>query len=155
MLCSECLYCKLMLLVDHIILSVPESKLFKTTPSHAAVNHLFTLQPPVPHIFWFFIFYYHIMYHLLNMLKIKCDIMPSISNIWKQLTPILSNLNNFHSLEVVKSRQRDTTSSGWKFRLNNLAVKGLKWLFKLCRCFVSWNTFLTFYISVYYAWIPK
>ena len=33
------------------------------------------------------------------MLKIKCDI-----NIWKQLTSIfmiLSNLNNFHSLEVV------------------------------------------------------
>ena len=27
--------------------------------------------------------------------------MTSISNIWKQLTPILSNLNNFHSLEVV------------------------------------------------------
>ena len=27
--------------------------------------------------------------------------MTSISNIWKQLTSILSNLNNFHSLEVV------------------------------------------------------
>ena len=37
-----------------------------------------------------FIFYYHIKYHILNMLKI-----------WKQLTSILSNLNNFHSLEVV------------------------------------------------------
>ena len=23
---------------------------------------------------WIFIFYYHIRYHLLNMLKIKCDI---------------------------------------------------------------------------------
>ena len=43
-----------------------------------------------------FILYYHIKYHLLNMLKIKWDI-----NIWKQLTSILSNLNNFHSLEVV------------------------------------------------------
>ena len=27
--------------------------------------------------------------------------MTSISNIWKELTSILSNLNNFHSLEVV------------------------------------------------------
>ena len=27
--------------------------------------------------------------------------MTSISNVWKQLTSILSNLNNFHSLEVV------------------------------------------------------
>ena len=26
-----------------------------------------------PHIFGFFIFYHHIKYHLLNMLKIKCD----------------------------------------------------------------------------------
>ena len=34
-----------------------------------------------------FIFYQHIKYHLLSMLKIKYDIM--------------SNLNNFHSLEVV------------------------------------------------------
>ena len=32
------------------------------------------------------------------MFKIKCE---SISNIWKQLTSILSNLNNFHSLEDV------------------------------------------------------
>ena len=42
-----------------------------------------------------FIFYQHIKYHLLNMLKIKCDINQ------KELSPILSNLNNFHSLEVV------------------------------------------------------
>ena len=46
-----------------------------------------------------FIFYQHIKYHLLNMLKIKIVI--SISNIWKQLASILSNLNIFHSLEVV------------------------------------------------------
>ena len=42
-------------------------------------------------------FYKHIKNHLLNMLKIKW----SISNIWKKLTTILSNRNNFHSLEVV------------------------------------------------------
>ena len=42
--------------------------------------------------------------------------MTSISNIWKQLTSILSKLNNFHSLDVVD----------WKFRLNNLAIKGLE-----------------------------
>ena len=47
------------------------------------------------------------------------------SNIWKELTSILSNLNNFPSLESCGSRQRDTTSSGWKFRLHNLAVEGI------------------------------
>ena len=44
-----------------------------------------------------FIFYYHIKYHILNMLKIKCDISQQD---WKRVDPILSNLNN-HSLEVV------------------------------------------------------
>ena len=43
-----------------------------------------------------FIFYQHIKYHILNMLKIKCDI-----NQQEELTSILSNLNIFHSLEVV------------------------------------------------------
>ena len=51
------------------------------------------------------IFYKHIKYHLLNMLKCDKNV-TSISNIWKQLTSILSNLNNFRSLEVV-SRWRD------------------------------------------------
>ena len=32
-----------------------------------------TLQPPVPHI-RVFVFYYHIRYHILNMVKMKCDI---------------------------------------------------------------------------------
>ena len=57
-----------------------------------------TLYLPVPHIFQVFIFYQHIKYHILNMLKIKCDIK---SKIWKELISILSNMNNFHSLEVV------------------------------------------------------
>ena len=52
--------------------------------------------------------------------------MTSISNIWKQLTSILSNLNYFSLTWSYGSRQRDTTSSGWKFKLNNLAVKWLR-----------------------------
>ena len=43
-----------------------------------------------------FHFYYHIKYHLLNMLEIKCEINQQYLNI-----SILSNPNNFHSLEVV------------------------------------------------------
>ena len=54
--------------------------------------------------------------------------MTSISNIWKQLTSILSNLNNFHSLEVV-DRVSETQfqvgeNSDWKI----VAVKGLRWI---------------------------
>ena len=45
-----------------------------------------------------FIYYEHIKCHLLNMLKMKCD---TNQRYLKQLTSILSNLNNFHSLEVV------------------------------------------------------
>ena len=37
------------------------------------------------------------MYHLLKMLKIKCD----IDQQYLKTVDILSNLNNFHSLEVV------------------------------------------------------
>ena len=40
-----------------------------------------------------------IKYQLLKMLKIKCDI--KRKEFTKSLTSILSNLNNFHSLEVV------------------------------------------------------
>ena len=45
-----------------------------------------------------FIFYYHIKYQLLNMLKIKCD------NNQQYLQTVdlhFSNLNNCHTLEVV------------------------------------------------------
>ena len=52
--------------------------------------------------------------------------MTSVSTIWIELTSILSNLNNFALTWSCGSRQRDTTSSGWKFQLNNLAVEGLK-----------------------------
>ena len=70
-----------------------------------------------------FIFYQYIKYHILNMLKIKCDInqqdlkrvdLHFVKSEWFLLTWSCG------------SRQRDTTSSGWKFKLNNLAVKGLK-----------------------------
>ena len=51
--------------------------------------------------------------------------MTSISKIWKQSTSILSNLNNFHSLEVVdrvsETRLQVGENSDWK----NLAAKGL------------------------------
>ena len=45
-----------------------------------------------------FIFYSHIKYPILNMFKIKCDINQQDLN---SVDLILSNLNNFHSLEVV------------------------------------------------------
>ena len=70
-----------------------------------------------------FNFYKHINYHILNMLKIKCDInqqdlkradLHFVKSEWFSLTWSCG------------SRKRDTTSSGWKFKLNNLAVKGLK-----------------------------
>ena len=73
--------------------------------------------------------------------------MTSTSKIWKVLTSILSNLKNFHS--SCGSRQRDTTSSGWKFKLHNLAVKGLNIEF--------WSRYLHYlslrfigYRSIYY-----
>ena len=46
------------------------------------------------------------------------------------ISKILSNLNNFHSLEVVYRVSK-------KFKLNNLAVKGLKPLLPLCNVVLS------------------
>ena len=56
------------------------------------------------------------------MLKIKCDI-----NQQYLKTVDLHFVKSEYSLLTWScgSRQRDTTSSGWKFRLNNLAGKGL------------------------------
>ena len=76
-----------------------------------------------------FIFYQHIKYHLLNMFKIKCD------NNQQDLKRV--DLH-FHSLEVCGSRQRDTTSCGLEFKLNNLAVKGLIKCVKLIHCLRRW-----------------
>ena len=51
----------------------------------------------MPHIFGFF-FNQHIKYHILNMLMKKCDINQQYL---KQLTNILSNMNNFHSPDAI------------------------------------------------------
>ena len=51
--------------------------------------------------------------------------MTSISNIWKK-RPTFCKIWIFSLTWICGSRQRDITSSGWKFRLNNLAVKGLR-----------------------------
>ena len=48
------------------------SKMYKTVV--LSVDHLLTIWTPVPNIFGFLLFSYDIMYHILNMLKIKCDI---------------------------------------------------------------------------------
>ena len=70
-----------------------------------------------------FIFYYPIKYHLLNMLKIKCD-----SNQQYLKTDDLHFVKSewFSLTWSCGSRQRATTSSEWNFRSNNLAVKGFK-----------------------------
>ena len=54
------------------------------------------------------------------MLMIKCDI-----NQQQDLTTILLNLNKFSLTWSCGSRQRDSTSSEWKFKFIDLAVKGL------------------------------
>ena len=68
--------------------------------------------------------------------------------IWKELTSIWSNMNNFSLTWSCGSRQRDTTSSEWKFKLDNLAAKGLIWLAILMNGFNAapffeeiWNLF--------------
>ena len=55
----------------------------------------------------------------------------STSNIWKQLTSILSNLNNFHSLEVVD--RVSETQLQVSENSDNLAVKGLT-VYRLLIC---------------------
>ena len=57
------------------------------------------------------------------MLKIKCEI--NQQGLKRTDLPILSNLNNFHSLEVVDRVSETQLQVGEKFGLNNLAVKGL------------------------------
>ena len=69
-----------------------------------------------------FIFYWHIKYHLLNMVMIKCDINQQYL---KTVDRHFVKSEYFSLTWSCGSRQRDTILSGWKFRLNNLAVKGL------------------------------
>ena len=56
------------------------------------------------------------------MLKIKCDINQQDL---KTVDLHFVKSKSFSLTWSCGSRQRDTTSSGWKFSLNNLAVKGL------------------------------
>ena len=51
--------------------------------------------------------------------------MTSISNIWKTVDLHFVKSESFSLTWSCGTRQRDTTSSGWKFSLNNLAVKGV------------------------------
>ena len=46
---------------------------------------------------------------------------------FEELTSILSHLNNFHSLEVVDRVSETQLQVGEKFKLNIMAVKGLKY----------------------------
>ena len=57
---------------------------------------------PVPIIFGLYIFHYHITYQLLNMLDIKHDNNQQDLKIFDLQGCISSNLNKFHSLEVVE-----------------------------------------------------
>ena len=77
----------------------------------------------MPSILVFYILYYHITYQLLNLLKIKSD---NNKQDLTFLTAILSNLNNFHSLDVVDRVSETQLQVGEYFKLNNLAAKGLK-----------------------------
>ena len=56
------------------------------------------------------------------MVKIKCDINQQCL---KELTSILSNLNNFHSLEVVDRASARHNFKWVKITIELLAVKGL------------------------------
>ena len=81
-----------------------------------------TLLLPVPNTSGFSFFYQRIRHHLLNMLTIKCDpnqqdsIRIDLHFVKSEYFPLTWSCG---------SRQRDTTSSGWKFKMNNLAVKWL------------------------------
>ena len=66
------------------------------------------------------------------MLKIKCDINQQYLN---RVDLHFVKSEWFSLTWSCGSRQRDTTSSGWKFKLNNLAVKGLIGAhLPLCKC---------------------
>ena len=83
--------------------------------------------------------------------------MTLISKIWNLLTPILSNLNNFSLTWSCGSRQRDTTSSGWKFKLNNLAAEGLNvYISTLLKCVCHMCYIIMHSSVIFYVWkIPE
>ena len=79
--------------------------------------------------FLIFLLAHYYKYHILNMLKIKGDINHHDLNI---VDLHFANAEEFSLTWSCGSRQRDTTSSAWKFRFINLAVKGLLWKFIVC-----------------------
>ena len=70
------------------------------------------------------------------------------SNTWKELISIFSNLNNFHSLEVVDRVSETQLQVGEKFKLNTLAVKGLNQF----QVTIITNVLVS---SFCFIWIPK
>ena len=62
-------------------------------------------------------------YQRLNMVMIKRDINQQY---FKSIDLYFFKSEYFSLTLTCESRQRDTTSSGWKFQLNNLAVKWVK-----------------------------
>ena len=63
-------------------------------------------------------------YQLSNMLKIKHDINQQD---FKIADLHFVKFEKFSPTWSRESRQRDISSSGWKFKLNNLATKGLSY----------------------------
>ena len=77
----------------------------------------------MPHIFEFsFFLIAHKDYHILNMLKIKCDINQQDL---KRVDLYFVKSEYFHLLEVVDRVSETQLQVDENFRLNSLAVKGL------------------------------
>ena len=66
--------------------------------------------------------YYHIKHHLLNTLTKQRDINQQALKI---ISLYFVKSESFSLTWSSGSRQRDTTSSGWKLQFNNLVAKGL------------------------------
>ena len=75
----------------------------------------------MPHIYEF----YFLLTHYVPLFEHVKDKMWHQSAIVETSWPPFVKSEQFSLTWSCGSRQRDTTSSGWKFRLNNLAVKGL------------------------------
>ena len=76
------------------------------------------------YLLFYSLFYKHIKYQLSNMVKIKRDINQQDFKIVDHHF-VKYNLDNFLSLEVVDRVSETQLQVGKKFRLENLAVKGL------------------------------
>ena len=133
-----------------LLLSLPA--VWALTPH---LGHVLALKPPVSHIFGFSFCYYHIKYLLWKMLKIKYD----INQQYLKTVDLHFVKSEWFSLTwSCGSRQRDTTLSGWKFKLNNLAAKGLREIYcfsplnvgTLSRCLYLWAKHCT---TTWFTWL--